>query len=222
MNAKTKKLTMLAMLAAIAYLMVALIHIPIFPAAPFLTYEPKDVVIVIGGFLFGPAASAILSVAVSTIELVTYSATGIWGWMMNILSTVSFACVAAFVYKKKHTAKGAVIGLVIGVVIVTIIMLLWNYFITPIYMGYPREAVAAMLVPVFLPFNLLKATLNTAWTLLLYKPVVTGLRKTGLLPESSGSGQSAGHSKINWGLMIAAFLVLATCILLILAIRGII
>ena len=222
MSEKTKKLTMLAMLAAISYLMVALIHIPIFPAAPFLTYEPKDVVIVIGGFLFGPAASALLAVVVATIELVTFSATGFWGWMMNILSTVSFACVAAFFYKKKHTVKGAVMGLICGVFSVSLVMVLWNYFVTPIYMGYPREAVAAMLLPVFLPFNLIKGTLNLAWTLLIYKPVVTGLRKTGILPKSTTTAGITGGKKFNPGVMLVGALILISCVLLILVIRGII
>ena len=37
-------------------------------------------------------------------------------------------------------------------------MLLWNYLITPIYMGMDREEIVVpMLIPVFLPFNLVKA-----------------------------------------------------------------
>jgi riboflavin transporter FmnP len=56
------------------------------------------------------------------------------------------------------------------------VMLLWNYFIAPIYMGYPREAVVELLIPVFLPFNLIKGGLNAAVTLLLYKPVLTAWR----------------------------------------------
>ena len=48
-------------------------------------------------------------------------------------------------------------------------MLLWNYLITPLYMGYPREAVAELLLPAFLPFNLLKSGLNSGITFLLYK-----------------------------------------------------
>lgn len=220
MNAKTKKLTMMAMLVAISYVIVALIHFPIFPAAPFLSYEPKDVIIAIGGFIFGPAAAVTISVVVAMLEFLTYSATGIWGMLMNIVSSVSFAAVAALIYKRKHNMKGAVMGLITGIVTVTAMMLLWNYFVTPIYMGMPREAVAAMLIPTFLPFNLLKATLNTAWTLLLYKPVVTALRKTGLLPKPENGG--SGKGKISVGLMVAAGLVLVSCILLILVLNGVI
>ena len=47
MNAKTKKLTMVAMLCAVAYVVVVVVRIPV---VLFLKYEPKDVVITIGGF----------------------------------------------------------------------------------------------------------------------------------------------------------------------------
>ena len=86
-----KKLVLLAMLAAVAYIIVALVRIPV---VLFLKYEPKDVVITIGGFLLGPMASFIISAVVSLIEMVTVSETGPIGCLMNLLSTCSFACTA--------------------------------------------------------------------------------------------------------------------------------
>lgn len=65
----------------------------------------------------------------------------------------------------------------VGALATTAFMLLWNYLITPIYMGMPRAAVADLLVPVFLPFNLSKYALNAAITMLIYKPVVTALQQ---------------------------------------------
>ena len=62
-----------------------------------------------------------------------------------------------------------------------LVMLLWNYLITPIYMGYPREAVVELLIPAFLPFNLIKGGLNVAMTMILYKPVITALRHAHLM-----------------------------------------
>lgn len=73
MNRTTRKLTMLGMLGALAFLAVALIRIPV---VQFLKYEPKDVVITIGGFIFGPLEAALLSVVVSLVEMVTISDTG--------------------------------------------------------------------------------------------------------------------------------------------------
>ena len=80
----------------------------------------------------------------------------------------------------------------------TVIMLLWNYLITPLYMGYPRETVAAMLIPTFLPFNLLKSGLNSAILLLIYKPVVTALRKARLIePQAAGTESGKGVSSLG-------------------------
>ena len=207
-----KQMVMLALLAAIAYMMVTLIRIPV---VMFLKYEPKDVIITIGGFLFGPMASFVVSLLVSLIEMVTISETGPIGALMNLLSTCCFACTAALIYKRKRTISGAILALVVGSVFMTCAMLLWNWLITPIYMGYPRETVAAMLVPIFLPFNLLKAGLNSAFVLCLYKPLVTALRKTGLVAsrEQVGSGSKAGASLLG-------LLLLGTCILLLLVFQG--
>ncbi len=46
--------------------------------------------------------------------------------------------------------------MIAGTLLMTLIMVLWNYLITPIYMGYPREAVAKLLLPAFVPFKYVK------------------------------------------------------------------
>ena len=205
---KTKKLAVLAMLIALAYVAVALLRVPVFA---FLKYEPKDVIIVLGGFLYGPAAAAVIAALTSFIEMLTISDTGLIGFVMNFLSSAAFACVAALVYKKKHTLGGAVLGLVSGVVSMTAIML-WNLILTPLYMGTPRADVAAMLIPVFLPFNLLKSTLNSAIALLLYRPLVQGLRRANLFPQSTAA--PAGKQKL-WVWLAAAVILVAGIALLI-------
>ena len=211
----TRELTTLAMLTAIAYVLVCVIRIPV---VLFLKYEPKDVAVTIGGFLMGPMASFVIAAVVALIELFTISDTGIIGCIMNFLSTCTFACTAALIYRRNHTQKGAVLGLAAGAVVMTAVMLLWNYLITPLYMvGTSREDIAGMLIPVFLPFNLLKSGLNSAITLLLYKPVVTGLRRAGMLPPSSGSGK-----KGSMGVAVFAGILLITCVLLVLVMQGVI
>ena len=165
----------MAMLTGIAY--IVMLVSKLMPSVMFLDFDFKDVVICIGGFTFGPVAAAAVSIVVAFVEMVTISATGPIGLIMNILSSCCFACVAAFLYKRNHTLKGAITGLVVGCLSATAVMLLWNFLITPIYMGVPRETVAAMLVPVFLPFNLVKGGLNMALILLLYKPVKNFMAK---------------------------------------------
>lgn len=209
----TKKLVLLALFTAIAYLMVMVIRVPV---VMFLSYEPKDVIITIGGFLFGPPAAAVVSLVVSLVEMFTISDTGPIGALMNLLSTCSFACTAAIIYKKKHTGAGALIGLLCGSLAMIAVMLLWNWLITPLYMGVPRDQVEALLIPAFLPFNVLKAGLNSAITLFLYKPLVGALRKARLVETAPVKKASA---KPMIYLVGAALLV--TCVLLYLALQGI-
>ena len=121
MYSKTKKLTTISMLAAISYVVMVFGRIPM---VLFLKYDPKDVIITIGGFIYGPMTSAIISLCVSFIEMFTVSDTGFYGLIMNIISTCSFACIASFVYKKKRTLAGALTGLGAATVFMTLVMLL--------------------------------------------------------------------------------------------------
>ena len=178
MNSKTKKLTTAGMLCALAYGATLIGRIPI---VLFLKYDPKDSIIAIGGLLLGPLTSFAVALIVSLAEMFTISETGILGFLMNVISSCSFACTAALIKKKKTRRSGAMIGLFCGWGSMVLIMLLWNYLITPVYMGYPREAVAELLIPVFLPFNLMKGGLNAAFAMILYKPVVTAFRYAHLL-----------------------------------------
>lgn len=214
----TRTITSLAMLTGIAY--VVMLCSKALPSVNgFLDFDFKDVIISIGGFTFGPMAAAFISILVAFIELITISSTGPIGFIMNALATCSFCCTASFVYKKRHTKAGAVLGLSLGVVCLVVVMLLWNYLITPIYQNIPRDVVAAMLPTVFLPFNLAKGGLNMAATLLLYKPVVTALRKADLAPPST---VHTPGKRFNAGFVLFAMALLATFLTLALVLYGVI
>ena len=213
----TKVMVSMAMLTAIAY--IVMLMSKLMPSVyGFLDFDFKDVVICISGFTFGPMSAAIISIVVALIEMISISTTGPWGFLMNALATCSFCCTASFVYKKMHTKKGAVLGLSLGVVCLVAVMLLWNYLITPIYQGMPREAIVELLLPVFLPFNLAKGGMNMAATLLLYAPVVTALRKAGVVPPS----QSSQGKKLNAGFILFSFALLATFVVFALVLAGVI
>lgn len=180
MKNNTKKLTTSGLLCALTY--IAMLVSKLVPeVAGFLQFDLKDVIIVIGGFILGPLYAFAISAVVSVLELISVSNTGIIGLVMNVVSTCAFCCTASVIYKFFRTFKGAIAGLVTGVVVMTGIMLLWNYYITPLYMEVPREVVASMLIPVFLPFNLVKGMINSGFTMVLYRPLVSGLSKAGLI-----------------------------------------
>lgn len=216
----TKKLATLAMLTALAYVVMYLSKL--MPSVNgFLDFDFKDVVLCIGGFVYGPIAALMMIVIVCVLEMVTVSHTDIIGCIMNIVATASFVCTACAIYKRKHTMKGAIAGLASAVVVLVVVMLAWNYFLTPIYQQIPREAVAAMLPTVFLPFNAVKGGLNMTVTLLIYKPVVDALRRAKLIPEST-SHAAPVQGKKHLGMTLVILFVFVSCVLFALSLQGII
>lgn len=212
MKTQTKKTAAIAMFCALAYAAAAAGRVPI---VLFLKYDPKDIIIAISGFLYGPLTSFAVALVVSFAEMITVSENGILGFIMNVISSCSFACTAAFIYKRRRTLLGAAVGLLCGWGFMVSGMLFWNFLITPIYMGYPRETVVKLLLPVFLPFNLIKGGLNAAITMYLYPPIVTALRYANLIESRLDSPQD----QRNLNILLVSLLILAACVWLILALK---
>ncbi len=177
-NKHIKKLSAVAMFCALAFVL-TYIKIPVL----FLSLEIKDAVIVLCTLLFGPLSGLLIAVLVPFLEMVTHSSTGVYGFVMNVLSSVTFSMVTGLIYKYKKSFYGAIVGLLSGVFAVTAVMVLANLLVTPYYMGVPVQEVATLIPKVLLPFNFLKATLNGAVVLLLYKPLSNILKKTGFLAK---------------------------------------
>lgn len=210
----TRRLIVMALFCALAFASTALFRIPI---VLWLKYDPKDCLIAIGGMLYGPSAALIIAVVVSLVEMVTISDTGVIGLAMNILASALFTLPSAILYRRRRTLPCAVLGLSIGVVLATGGMLLWNWLITPLYMGTPREAVVALLLPALLPFNLFKTVLNAVLTMLLYKSVVSALRAARLVPPAV----TPPRRRISTGVLLTCLFLLATLILVLLVWLGV-
>ena len=164
----TRQLVTMALLCAIAILL-SFVEFPIFPAAPYLKYDASFVAVMVAGFAYGPAAG----VAVGTVAWAIHGLMmgDLPGTIMNIISMLGFLLPAAFIYKRNHTFKGAIIGLAVGIVCTIICALLGNLVITPWYTGMPLQAIIDLILPVLLPFNALKAVLNAIITAAVYKGV---------------------------------------------------
>ena len=171
-NERLKRLVVLAMLAAISVVLVWAVHVPLIPVVSFLEYDPADVPILIATMAYGPVAGVVLTVVVSVIQGLTVSA-GSWayGIIMHIIATSTLVLVAGGVYRLRHTRGGAVLGLVLGTLAMGLVMMPTNHFITPAFTGWPVAQVDALLIPGILPFNLLKAGLNSGVTFVVYKTV---------------------------------------------------
>ncbi|QNU66823.1 ECF transporter S component [Ruminiclostridium herbifermentans] len=168
----TKKLTTMGILTAISIiLIISPLRFP-FPLAPFLEYDAGDIPILIGGFIYGPLSGILLTVVASIIQALTVSSASGWvGCIMHIFATSSLVGIAAGIYSKRRTLKGAIIGLILGSLSMTVIMIILNLIINPLFYGMTVETVKQLIVPAILPFNIMKAGINSIITLLIYKSI---------------------------------------------------
>ncbi|MDR1028802.1 MAG: ECF transporter S component [Clostridiales Family XIII bacterium] len=167
----TAKLAKMAMMVAITVVF-SFIHFPILPMAPFLEYEVSDLPILVSGFVFGPASGlGVCVVSILLHDLIIGPASGPYGMIMHIIAAGVSVLVSALIYKRKKTRKGALIALIAGGVSMIAVMIPANLIFTPLFMTVPVAAVQSMLIPVILPFNALKAAINTVVVFFLYKRV---------------------------------------------------
>lgn len=201
-------MTALALMCALATVLLLVARFPLVPSVPFLTYDPKDIVIGMAGFLFGPWSAAIVSMISSGLELFLRGGNLI-DWLMNVLSSCAFVVPAAVVYQKMHSKNGAFIGLLAGGAAQVIVMVIWNYVMDPIYFGMAREAVVSML-PAIALFNVLKCMINASILLLIYKPISNALKRSGMIPKRDVEIVSEKKSLALSG----TFILITACIVL--------
>ena len=191
-NKSLKKVCGIAIFSSLAFVVSLIFRFPVM----FLTFDAKDAVITIAAFVYGPVSAILMAVIAAFLELITVSDTGVYGFIMNIASSVAFGFSASLIYKYKRTYLGSVFGLVSAIIVTVSVMMLMNYFVTPFYMGTTTEEVVKLLPTVLLPFNFAKASLNAAVVMLLYKPTSVALRRVGLSISSGASAATSGRKMI--------------------------
>lgn len=174
---KIKRLIFIALFAALAYASTMIIH----PKVMFLTFDIKDSIITLAAMVFGPVAGVAISFLVALIELVSISETGIYGFIMNFLSSTVFSVTASLIYKYKKTLLGGIIGLLAAVFTMTATMMLANLVVTPFFMKTSTEEVIKLIPVLLLPFNFLKALANAALVIGFYKPISNALKAVGAI-----------------------------------------
>lgn len=214
---KLKKLCITALLCAVAMVLVFCVRINV----QFLTMDIKDAVLCCISLLFGPIYGLCSAALVSFLEFITVSGTGLYGLVMNFISSASFCVVAGLVYHKRRNIQSAIIGLVLSVLFMTAFMLLANLFITPFYMHAPRQAVVDLILQLLLPFNLLKGVLNAALTLMIYKPVSAAVRRFTLGQYEFSVAKKSAFSYMTAIIVpLAATIVCVTVLVLLLQFGG--
>jgi len=169
---KTRTLTVVAILAAAAFLLQMLGSFMQLKVAGFLEIEFSDLPAIIGTMALGPAAGVTIELVKNLLKCMA-TTTGFIGEFANFVVNGSFVLAAGLVYLRNKTRKGALIAFIIGTVAMTIVALLANIFIMlPLYM--PNADFAArfsLALTTITPFNLVKGIVLSIITFFIYKPL---------------------------------------------------
>ena len=210
-----KKLTVTALFCALAFLMTFVFRFKV----SFLTFDFKDAIISVVSLLFGPVYGIVSAGIVAVLEFLSVSDTGIYGLIMNFISSGTFAFACGTVYLFKRTFSGAIISVAVAVISVTAVMMIANIFITPFYMGVKTDDVIALIPTLLLPFNLSKAIINAASLLIIYKPVTSALKRGGLV-VSRGQQGFVFTGKSLWLTVISLLILLSSVAFVIFKLGG--
>ena len=194
----TRKLAMIGMFSAIAMILHVL-DFPIFFAPSFYKMDFSELPILVGSFAFGPVAGVMMEFVKILLKLcVKGTSTAFIGDLANFVVGCSLILPASAVYSFKKTKKSAMIACVIGTLFMTIFGTAFNaVYLLPAFSkfyGMPLDVILAMgtevnplakegsivsfVVACVAPMNLIKGTLVSVVTLLIYKPL-SPIIKTG-------------------------------------------
>ena len=177
-NQAVIKTAIMAMLTAVSIVLVYFIHLPLIPGFAFLEYDPADIPVLIGAMMLGPVSGIVILLAVCLIQALTVSAASGWiGFVMHFVASSVLILIPSIIYRKRKTVKSLIVGLVLGVIAMTAVMIPLNLVFTGIFMGTGVKAVASLLIPAIIPFNLAKAAINAVVTFAVFTPISKVLEK---------------------------------------------
>lgn len=184
-----RKLVQIGMLSAIAVVLM-LFEIPLPFAPAFYEIDFSEVPVMIGCFVMGSAAGAVIELIKILLNLIINGTlTAGVGEAANFVIGCCLCVPAGLVYKYQRTRKGALIGMIIGTLIMTIAGCFINaYVMLPTYAAafqMPIDALVAMgtainanitdlftfVILAVAPFNLLKGVLVSLIVFLIYKKI---------------------------------------------------
>ncbi|HET6782018.1 MAG TPA: ECF transporter S component [bacterium] len=169
-------LVLVGMLGAAAFILMATIQIPILPSAPYLRYDPSDMIGLIAAFLAGPAAGVAV-IALKDALYLLFRARSIFGPLANFLAVATFVGVAGWVLRGRPLTLYSLLGAcAAGGLARVLLMIPANFIILNLQLGMPASRVAELVWPVIIPFNTLASVINTALTAI----VLLAVRKRGV------------------------------------------
>lgn len=185
----TRVMVQIAMLSAVAIVLM-MFKFPLPFAPSFYKLDFSELPVIIGAFAIGPVAGAIIEMIKILLNfLVNGSTTAGVGEFANFVIGCAYVLPAALIYSRQKSKKSAVIGLIVGTGLMTVAGCVINaYVLLPAYAAAFHWEISALIelgsavnpaihslwsfvLLAVAPFNLVKGSLVSGITLLIYKKI---------------------------------------------------
>ena len=185
-----KKMTLTAMLAAIAVILMYMeIPVPFMPG--FIKLDISDLPALFGSFIYGPACGVLICLVKNVLHSFATN-TMFVGEISNFILGCAFVVPAGVIYQKRSDKTGAVIASITGTVAMALLSIVSNYFfVYPIYYNFmPKDMILKAYQAIFpgvhsilqalivfnVPFTLIKGAICVVLAWLLYVPLAPMMR----------------------------------------------
>ncbi len=166
---KVNQLTRIGVLSGIAIILMIFIRFPLFPAAPYLTYDPSDVASLIAAFWLGAPAGVVVALIKNLLFLLLVGDGGPFGSLMNFVGAAAFAFTAGIIYRKHASISRLTLAIVAGSLAFIIIMIPANMIILPLFLKTSLNSqLISGIITITTPFNVVKAIISGAVTFVIY------------------------------------------------------
>lgn len=167
-STRTRKLVIVAMLAAISFILMIFPQFPLIPTADFLKVEFSIIPILVGLYLFDLPTAFVILILRSILKLLLNNE-GITTWIglpLNIVAVGTFLVIFALFFKKEVASKTYIIGNVLATIGMTVAMAIANIvYAIPLYAKFAHFDISKIfgtskyIFTMVVPFNLLQGVI---------------------------------------------------------------
>jgi len=140
----------------------------------FLEIEASDLPALIISLALGPLAGVMVELIKNLLHA-TVSTTGFIGEFANFFINGTFVFVCGTIYNYKRTRKGAILSLIISTLVLVVAGVFVNiYFMLPLYsmtQSLTLNERVVLATTIMAPFNLIRGTILSLVTVLIYKKI---------------------------------------------------
>ena len=176
-------LAQMGMLAAVAVVLVVLVHFPIIPAVSFIEYDMAVVPVLIGTLLYGTLPGLLILLVVSLVQAFALGVNGWVGFVMHFVASGAMVVLVGEIYRRKPSLPRMAVGMVLGSLTMTLVMIPMNLIFTVHAFGVPHDVVMALMLPGIIPMNLIKSVVNCVLAGVLFKTLNPFLQKNRYLTQ---------------------------------------